>query len=78
MTGQQSTDPEFARRVTERAEGIRVELLRLLQAGPATAADLLPKVETGRTDLIEVDFQLSRLADEGKAVGSPGAAYRLT
>ncbi len=67
-----------ADRARERGEGIRARLLANLKAGgPKTAADLLPLIDTPDVSLSEVAFQLDRLADEGRAVGDPGDAYRL-
>lgn len=60
-----------------RAVEIRAELLSLLHNGPAVAADLLPAIKTEGVDLSEVEFQLSRLAEERKAVDQGGGVYRL-
>jgi hypothetical protein len=67
-----------AERARERGEGIRAQLLAKLKAGgPQTAADLLPQIERRDVSMSEVAFQLVRLAEEGRAVGEPGGAYRL-
>jgi hypothetical protein len=77
MTMGSGADPEVLQRVNERAQGIRSELLDLLQAGPALSNDLLPTIQTAGVTESEVDFQLGRLTEEGKTFGRPGDPYRL-
>lgn len=75
--GGPSSDPEVVRRVNVRAVEIRAELLSLLHNGPALAADLLPAIKAKGITLSEVEFQLSRLGEERKAVDQGGGVYRL-
>jgi len=70
-------DGETQQRARQRGEGIRAELLTLLDAGPQTPADLLPQVGTQAVSLSEVRFQLDRLADEGRTVRGDDGQYRL-
>jgi hypothetical protein len=64
-------------RATARGEGIRADLAAKLRAsGPQTAAQLQPQMAAD-VSLSEVAFQLGRLAEDGRAVGSEGKDYRL-
>lgn len=59
-----------------RGIGLRMEIVSLLQSGPQTAADLLPRLLTEHVSLSEVAFQLDRLTEERKTDGKAGDAYR--
>lgn len=69
---------EDQERATARGEGIRAALLaKLREDGPQSAADLHPHLPAD-VSLSEVAFQLCRLSDERKTLGTPGGVYRLT
>jgi predicted transcriptional regulator len=63
-------------RATARGEQVRADLLAKLEDGPQSAADLHPHTAAD-VSLSEVAFQLTRLTDERKTLGTPGGVYRL-
>jgi len=69
---------ESVRRAKARGEGLRAELLAALEAGPASAVELLPRLKRSDLTLSEVGFQLERLSEEGRASGEVGGSYRLS
>jgi len=71
-------DGETQQRAKQRGEGIRAELLTLLDVGPQTPADLLPQLEMQAVSLSEVTFQLERLAEEGQTARNSDGRYQLS